>query len=513
MQHTRTYIFLGLLLLLGALWSSCRKDMEYAPSAGNLEFSRDTVFLDTVFTGIGSSTRSLKVYNRTRDDVEIPTIRLAGGADSPYRLNVDGEAGKLFENIPLLAQDSLFIFIEATYALRANDPTEFLSTETIQFDTGDDQQEVQLVTLVKDAHFLYPRTTAAGGKETIVLDTGMDGNPITIEGFDLQEGQLTFTREKPYVIYGYAAVPQEKQLVIEAGARVFFHADSGILVRPGASIQINGTLSEDPELLENEVVFEGDRLESALADVPGQWGTLWIAPGSTGNTIDHLTVRNATVGILVEGDGQLTAPTLRLRNTQIHNSASSNLWGRSAYIEAENSVLGAAGISSFYGNLGGTYRFTHCTIANFWQNGFRAGAALELDNFSGSESADLIAADFVNCIVDGNTFLELDLRTNNTNAFAYSFTNCMIKFRDSGNQFANDPRYDFNDTDRYREILLNESANFFDASAGDFRIADPSPARDRASFEGAALVPFDLLGNDRTGSPDIGAYEVVVEDP
>lgn len=507
----RSSFLLIIVLLIGILWSSCRKDLEYAPSAGNLEFSKDTVFLDTVFTRISSSTRTLKVYNRTRDDIEIPSIRLAQGQNSSYRLNVDGEAGKEFTNIPLLARDSLFIFIESTLDLGQTAPPEFLNTEAIQFDTGANLQEVQLVTLVRDALFLFPRTTANGTKETIDLGLDLNGDQITIEGFYLDDTQLTFTNEKPYVIYGYAAVPEERQLRIEAGARVFFHKDSGILVGPGASIQIEGELSEDQELMENEVVFQGDRLESALAEVPGQWGALWIASGSVGNTIDHLTIRNATTGILAEGDGVLETPTLQLKNSRILNSASSNLWARSAYIQGENLVLGGAGNSALYCNLGGTYSFTHCTFANFWQNGFRAGAALEIDNFTAAEAADLNSADFTNCIIDGNTFLELGLSANGSNDFNYTFTNCMIKFRDSGNQFENDPLYDFENDALYRDILLNEVPNFFDTSGSDFRIADPSPARDRANFEGAAQVPFDLSGNDRTGSPDIGAYEVVVE--
>jgi hypothetical protein len=55
----------GLALLASViLWSSCRNDFETVPSTGNLEFSQDTVFLDTIFSNIGSSTYNLKVYNR-----------------------------------------------------------------------------------------------------------------------------------------------------------------------------------------------------------------------------------------------------------------------------------------------------------------------------------------------------------------------------------------------------------------------------------------------------------------
>ena len=85
------------------LWSSCRKDFEFSPSTGSLTFSKDTVYLDTVFTNIGSSTYNLTVHNRSDNDISIPSVRLALGETSNYRLNVDGVAGKSFENVVLLA--------------------------------------------------------------------------------------------------------------------------------------------------------------------------------------------------------------------------------------------------------------------------------------------------------------------------------------------------------------------------------------------------------------------------
>ena len=97
------------------LWSSCRNDFETVASTGSLEFSKDTVYLDTIFSNIGSSTYNLKVYNRSDEDINIPTVRLAEGEASNYRLNVDGIPGKVFENVQILAKDSIFIFIETTF--------------------------------------------------------------------------------------------------------------------------------------------------------------------------------------------------------------------------------------------------------------------------------------------------------------------------------------------------------------------------------------------------------------
>jgi hypothetical protein len=73
--------------------SSCRQDFVFEPSTGDLFFSKDTVYLDTVFTNIGSSTYTLKVYNRSNKDIKIPTIQLGKGQNSKYRMTVDGMTG------------------------------------------------------------------------------------------------------------------------------------------------------------------------------------------------------------------------------------------------------------------------------------------------------------------------------------------------------------------------------------------------------------------------------------
>ncbi|WP_422079810.1 hypothetical protein [Ulvibacterium sp.] len=508
----RPYFYVITLLSIIVLWTSCRKDFEYGPSAGNLEFSRDTVFLDTIFSNIGSSTYSLKVYNLSRDDVLIPSIRLGQGQQSGYRLNVDGTAGKEFTDVPLLARDSLFIFVETTFDISDTNETTFLYTDVILFDSESFLQEVQLVTLVKDAIFLFPGTSTDGTTETITVGLDGDGREIKVEGFYLSDDQLNFTREKPYVVYGYAAVPSDKQLIMDAGTRIHFHKDSGVFVSDGASIQVNGSLSTDPVLLENEVIFEGDRLEPEFSDTPGQWGTVWLSPGSVNNTMDHLTIKNATVGLLVEGDGILQSPTLTLNNSQVHNSSNINLWARSASINSENTVLGNAGNTSLYCNLGGRYTFVHTTIANYWTKGFREGTALRIDNFSQVLSADLSTASFVNCIVDGNTALELSLSSNGANEFQYSFSNCLVKFKDDNGQFSQNPLYDFENTNNYDQILLNLDADFANPGNHDFSIGELSAAKDNADLEAALTVPFDLRGVDRTVDPDIGAYESVTHD-
>lgn len=503
----------SILSLICLVWAvSCRKDFDYLPSNGKLEFSRDTVFLDTVFTNIGSSTYSLKVYNRTDSDVEIPSIRLGEGNDSQYRLNVDGEAGKIFQDIPLMAGDSLYIFIETTYDIAPENLNEFLYVDYLLFDQGANEQRVPLVTLVRDAVFLFPSTLADGSKESLLLGFDEEGNELRIEGFLLRDEELSFTAGKPYVIYGYAAVGDGKILNMDPGTRVYFHENSGILVGSGGSLQINGEFSENRDLLENEVIFEGDRLEPEFSDIPGQWGTIWLAPGSTNNRFSYLTIRNATIGILAEGNPGSPSPTLSLTNTQIYNSSLINLWGRNTSIAGENVVLGNAGTHCLLIDKGGSYRFLHTTIGNYWSNGFRTGTALEISTFNVSDpeqgtGADLLGADFINCIVDGNTSRELSLKQQTGSEFNFTFSHVLLKFSDASGEFSGDPLYDFTNTSRYIGLLLNADPDFSAPFRNDFTLGSNSEAAGKGDPQAALEVPLDLLGRDRTADPALGAYQ------
>jgi hypothetical protein len=388
---------------------------------------------------------------------------------------------------------------------------EFLYTDTIAFEGGMTTQEVQLVTLVKDAVFLYPKTLANGTKETLGLEMGLNGAPVQVEGFNLQEDELHFSKDKPYVIYGYAVVPENETLLIDAGSRIHFHKDSGIYIEKGASLQINGSLSLDQELLENEVILEGDRLEPEYSEIPAQWGAIWIAEGSIDNNIAYATLKNATVALMVVGDGLLQSPTLTLQNTKMHNSSSANLWAVNAYVIAENTILGGAGRNALRCELGGRYEFTHCTIANYWSHGQRSGTALYLGNYNTSDSGDLASALFNNCIIDGNALLEILLQHNESNAFNFTFDHSLIKFTDSAGQFSNDPLYDFADISKYNEVYLNQNAGFKDVIRNIFWIGEASLAKDKALLDNALKVPFDILGTSRTDNPDIGAYEYTPE--
>lgn len=496
------------LFLMGLILSicSCRSDFETEASTGKLEFSKDTIYLDTVFTNIGSSTYRLKVYNRSKNDITIPTIKLAKGLNSKYRMTVDGmqgNKGKIFNNVDLLAKDSLYIFIETTVNIADANPSDFLYTDQIQFDSGQNLQNVELVTLIQDAVFLYPKRFADGTTETLPI-----GNE-KIEGFYLDENdpingnELQFTKKKPYVIYGYAAVPANKTATFEAGTKVHFHANSGLIVANKASIKVNGTVSTTDKM-ENEVVFEGDRLEPDFENVPGQWGTIWITDGSTNNSFNHLTIKNATIGLLIQNND---GTTVSIKNTQIYNSTNYGILAQTAKINGENVVINNAGQASLACTYGGNYTFTHSTFNNNWNSSQQVAVAIS-NYVAGAipEVKDLAAATFNNCIIYGSYSNEMTLNKKTGAAFKYQFNNCLIKFDNTSNKFATNPDYQFTtDPAHYNEIILNKDPKFFKIAQNKLNIDATSAAF--AKGNSAYLIPLDVLGKTRTSPPDLGAYQ------
>jgi len=497
-------------------WSSCRQDFDFSPSTGNLEFSKDTVYLDTVFTNIGSSTYNLKVYNKSNDDISIPTIALERGLSSNYRLNVDGNAGQTFTNVQIQAKDSLFIFVETTIDI--GDQTllddEFLYTDKINFDAGSNLQSVALVTLVKDAIFIYPeRDNTTGIIETLTLS--VNGTPIEteIQGRELLSSELTFTNQKPYVIYGYAAVPNGQTLTVDAGARVHFHANSGLLVLENASLQINGSLSTDEELMENEVIFESDRLEPNFSEVPGQWGAIWLFENSVNNVINYATIKNGTVGILADGNADAAVDKLTITNSKIYNFSNYGILGRNTSINAENLVVNTAGQSSVALTFGGTYNFTHSTIANYWNNSFRQFPALLINNFMEDVDGtifitDLTQCNFNNSIIYGNDNPELiiDEVVDAAVNFNFKFLNCLIRFEDGPNS-PDSVNYNFNDLAHYQNLIRNQDPDFRAPLENDLIIGNDSNANAQGDPTFALQVPQDILGVNRTNSADLGAYQ------
>ena len=460
------------IIIILSFWNSCNDEINFELNENLLEFSKDTVYLDTVFTNIGSSTYNLKVYNNSSDNIIIPEIKLANGQGSYYRLNVDGiynqndENGKRFENIELLANDSLYIFVETTIDINEinNLQQSFLYQDKIEFLNLNNTQYVELVTLVKDAVFIYPERYEDNQDytyETLSIDFNGDGvnEETNIRGRFLTNEELNFTNEKPYVIYGYAAVNSGDELIIEKGSRIHFHENSGIIVTEGASIKTYGEISLDSELYENEVIFEGDRLEPSFEDIPGQWGAIWLLNGSIENEFNYTTIKNSSIGIYTVGGQNDSEYQLSLKNVKIFNSSNFGVLARSSSIFAENTIINKSGQSSFAATYGGNYDLIHCTISNYWNLGLRQYPSLLANNFFiDSDENEFVNEDFQlsisNSIISGNQNIEFLIEQLGNQNLDFNFINSLIKFNDVSDYFSDEINYDFSNSEKLSLIHI-----------------------------------------------------------
>ena len=489
--------FILLFFIIGLV--SCRDDFHFEPSSGTeLAFSKDTVYLDTIFTNIGSSTYNLKVYNKSAKDIKIPSIRLANGESSGFRLMVDGMAGKSFENVELLANDSLFIFVETTVDIKQQtQDKEFLYTDEILFQSGSNQQKVNLVTLVRDAVFLYPQRFQDGTYEYLNI------NDEKVYGFFLDEddeingNELQWNNDKPYVIYGYAAVPPNKTLQISEGTEVHFHRGSALLAFPNSEITANGTI-------EQPIVFQGNRLEPSFENTEGQWDMMLFGNGSKG-TLKNMLIKNAVIGLNIQSQD------VTLENLQVYNCSNYGIIGINAKITGKNIVTNNIGRAALAISNGGTYDFTHCTFTNYWNR--QNHTAVIIDNGSGSNEFAL-QAHFKNSIIYGNSNESLLLIPGNeTTNFDVKLEHCLIKFFNTGNRFPTDFPYDFSDTTYFNNCLIAKNNTehqpyFFNPSKNQMMITDR--ASSLIGFGNsiyAQEVPLDITGKNRLSEADLGAYQ------
>lgn len=450
--------FLGFLnfalILVVVSHSSCKKNQILTGS--NFDFSRDSIIFDTVFTTIGSTTRNFKVYNNENFTLKFDEIRLMGGEASPFRFNFDGASGILHENIEILPKDSLFGFVDVTLSVNGtNNP--MVITDSIRFRSGTSDKYIILAVWGQDIYYHYR---------------------------DVSEG--VWPNDKPHLVYDYTGVDEGKSLTIQAGTQVFFHKNARFIV-------FKGTLNIEGQL-DNEVVFQGDRLEQFYSNVHGQWYGLRYVEAQP-SSIDYLILKNSLVGLQVDSTGTSTNYTVSARNSQFYNMTFFGIYPvAGARVELENCVVNNCGLASAFLYAGGAYNFRNCTFGNIGAQIRNTPLFLLKDNYV-SDGVTYIRpvdeANFYNCVIWGGREDELGLDIlGNVN---YLFDHCLIRNSEvqTGSSFFN--------------CIWNENPNFENANQNNFLFKLPSPLNNAGNFGTSSAS--DILGIPRTG-PDIGAYEV-----
>ncbi len=469
-----------LILIIGILiiFSSCKKDDDFDTNPTiSLRFSADTLIFDTVFTTIGSITERISVYNPSDKTIKISSIRLAKGATSRYSMNVDGQSGTAFQDIEIRGNDSIFLFAKVN--INPNDQTEpFILTDSIVFETNGNPQDVDLVAWGQNARYiLWNQDPENLPRYKIVAGEGVD---------------TTWTSDLPIVVYGYAVVDSTGSLTIEAGTKIYFHSGSGLWIYKGGSLKVMGT-QEEP------VYFQGDRLEAAYKDLPGQWDRIWINEGAVDNEINYAIIRNGFIGLQLETLQEFMGNQLYLSNTIIENMSGAGILTRYYFVAGQNCVITNCGQYALALTLGGGYDFRQTTIGNNWRHGIRNTASVYLNNYFIDQDNQVVAypfsANIANTIIYGNQKEELVIE-DSVAEFLYTFDHCLIK-----------TELDVLADTNFKAILKNQDPLFIDPTVNNLQPDSLSPVIGAGNPGIANTVPFDINGIDRTQRPDIGAYQ------
>ena len=358
--------------------SSCRDERGFSTDPNHkLSFSTDTVAFDTLFTEVSSATNIFLVYNRNKADLRIAHAALAGGEDSPYRVNIDGLAGRTFSNLDIRGGDSIYIFVEATIDPRGqNDPFEVYDALQFTLESGVTQQVI----------------FSASGQDATVMRSVV----ITDE--------TTLTAARPYLIYDSLRVEQGATLRMEPGTRLYFANK--------VEMQVHGRI-EAIGTADKPIIFRGARTDRMFSYLPydrlsAQWGGITLHESSTNNIFTHCDIHSGTYGLRARS-GDTQESKLEMHSSQIHNVDEDALKLTQCRALFTNCLFTNAG-EHCVNILGGEMDFVHCTMANFYPWKSRQGVAVNIANNLEEEvntAYPLLGVNFTNCIITGSKSDEL----------------------------------------------------------------------------------------------------------
>lgn len=469
MKSKALYLIHILPAIFLLLFAACDDTDDYSSDPNHtLWFSQDTLRMDTVITGIPTSTRQLKIYNPHKKALLISSITLADAGKSGFRINVDGMQGNQFSDIEIAGEDSLYIFVEATLPQQDN-PDIKLIRDSILFQLNGMRQEVKLWAYAQDAFTFHGKVIE---KDTLI------------------------TSQRPILIYDSISVAPDAHLTLAAGTRLYFHGKAGMQVHGRLSVE--GTLSAP-------VVFRGDRTDRMFPylpydRLPGQWAGIRFYKTSYDNHLVYADIHGGSFGIRCDSS-MVDRRKLTLESSIIRQVSGNGLELTSCQAVIGNSEISNAG-ENCVSLLGGDYTFTHCTLANYFSWNVRKGTTLQVRNERDNNAYPLSSAIFRNCIIAGSGTDEINGgRSKNENiAFNYYFSHCLINSVKEEN-------------DKIVNVIWEKDDNFLlmdnRTQEYSFNLDEKSKAINLGRKEDASAYPMDRNGKSRLqdAAPDAGCYE------
>ena len=484
----------SLFLFIVASFSFCKKDKFIEDPGAKIQFSQDSVLFDTVFTGIGSATKNIRIRNTNDQKIKISSIILEGGGNSQFVINVDGVPGTNFKDIEIAANDSMYVFIQVNVnPTNANSP--LIISDKLIFTVNGNTQILPLEAWGQDAYYHRPTNAIKF----------VDGTYLPYSRVSESENTtVTWTNDKPHVIYGFLVVDSTQKLIINAGVRVYLNYKASLWVYRYGELKVKGQKG-------NEVIFQGARREKDYADEPGQWDRIWINEGSNNNEIDYAIIKNGYIGLQAEVFGNTIGlpGRLKLTNTKIQNMSLWGLYSLAYNIYGGNNVISNCQEHSLNILLGGKYTFLHCTFSNFWnKEKSREKNTVHISNYTEQQVLPLDSCYFGNCIIDGKleNELSLDVKSIGTITPNCIFSSSWIR---TTNDISDPLRY-INVTKGSTELVYKDAGIYdFEPASEETRVGGfnhPKAIGDAQKF------PFDINNVSRSSSISsnsitVGAYE------
>lgn len=455
---------IGTAILLMVFMLSCREEIRFELSTKDLRFSKDTLFLDTLYNKVRSEVYLVKVFNDEDKDILIPKIALQGGEESPFRINVDGSSGVIFNNVPLRKKDSLYIFVEAIPFVNSR---EILVEDRIVFENKGNQY-ITLLSVMQDAEFFIQNE-----KNKNIVETN-----------------TVWNSDKAKVIFGNLTIAEGVRLDIQEGTKIYFAKKSTLKLSKNSELNAQGSLGK-------EIIFRGERNDPRYDTIPMNWRGIVAEEGSVLN-LNHTKIFGGETGI------DIKKGTANIHNVEIHTFQKYGIRSTTSKVKASNLVMNNFGQSAIGVFDGGILELVHSTVVNYWKNSgnFPASVLLVTNEMKDEKNKKgILNLEIKNSILYGNNDNAIQLDFSGQN-FNYQIESSLIKYgNNAGYQWENNPAI-INSIKNEDPLFL---ATFI--SKMNLRLKDNSPAKGKGNPQTAQSVPLDIKKINRTNAPNMGAYQ------
>ncbi len=465
----RLSIFPYLLLAVFFLYfSSCKKDSFITSQNAQISTSVDSLKYDTVFTSIGSVTQSFKINNLNNQKLLLSKIKLMNGNNSAFKININGIGGNEVRDIEVAANDSVYVFVTVNIN-PDNAALPFIVKDSIMIMYNGNSHFVQLEAFGQNAHFLR--------------------NHII-------KGNIIWPNNLPYVILGSIRIDTSATLTIEAGSKIYLHADAPFIT--DGTLIINGTKPAP-------VNVTGDRMEEGYKNLPASWPGIYFRGSSKNNVLNYTVIKNAYQAVVVEKPSVNSGAKLTLHKCIIDNAYDVGLLCINSNVDIDNSLITNCGtnVSVIYG---GNYNIINCTIASYSNNNIvHKNPVLVINNFTSPVGGNLTAdikCILQNCIFwgdNGSVDNEIKVSKEGINTFNVIFDHCLYKAKE-------DPLNSV-----FIEVIKNMDPQFDNIDITkqlyNFHINGDNAPSINNGFNSTGFAK-DLDDNNRSiGLTDIGCYE------